>query len=859
MSVVAFYEFGPFRLYPQGRQLRCGDAFIHLRPKTLNLLLFLVDNAGELLEKEIIKKEIWRDIFVDDENLKNQISVLREKLKEASPEVKYIETVPKSGYRFTARVIRYDADSVAIISPKQTVNSNASNEGVRPYLNGLHDPVADFVGRASEIEELTTVLQIQGLGVSTGISGMAGVGKTELALQVSDRLRTDYPDGQVLINLRASQVNPCSSSEALVKCILTLTATESKLPDDIDELAKRYRSALLERRILIILDDVSGSDQIRRLLPPRGSVLIVTSRNTLTLPGMKARVRLEQLNPTEAREMLTSIAQETASGIADQICQLCGYLPLAIRAAGSSLAVSADLSPANYLASLRDERSRLSRIGGEGNELEVEALLTLSCDRLEPEAARVFRRLSIFPRSFDSIAEEAVCEDPDHVQLSNLVRRSLVKYDKRSDRYTLHDLLKLVAKKHLNENEANRVALRHAQHYVRVLDRANELVEIGGNHIREGLQLFDVDSENIKAGQDWAQQRATEEERAAELCSLFPIAGSSVLELRLHPRDRIRWRSNAVAASHRLKNRKDEGKHLGYLGEAYRAIGDTKNSQKCHTAHLDIAREIGDGEGEVLALMGLGNVYDNLGEMQRGLNCFIEALTIARRIGNRKSEGKLLGNIGVVNWKLGHSEEALKYYEEHRAIAKNSGDRLGEAYTLGNLGLVSAQLGDHRRAIALNRDALLIFKEFGDRRSEGNALGNIGKSLAALGELKSSLACFKEELSIARETGGRELEAEALLGQGESQLALGNSKHAINLLREALKVSQIIQNKRIEGDVLWRMSQALYAAGDNTHAIDLAEQAQTILEQIGDPSCNAIVAFLKPFQTLQNKERPAIR
>ena len=82
--------------------------------------------------------------------------------------------------------------------------------------------------------------------------------------------------------------------------------------------------------------------------------------------------------------------------MADSICELCGYLPLAIRAVGSLLTVTMDLDPVDFLNQLRDERTRLEKLGTEGTNISVRASFNLSYARLSPEAAAVFRRLAVF-------------------------------------------------------------------------------------------------------------------------------------------------------------------------------------------------------------------------------------------------------------------------------------------------------------------------------------------------------------------------------------------------------------------------------------------------------------------------------
>jgi hypothetical protein len=182
---------------------------------------------------------------------------------------------------------------------------------------------------------------------------------------------------------------------------------------------------------------------------------------------------LYPLTEKEARQLLLEIAPR-AEPPAEQICRLCGYLPLALRAAGSLLAITPDLDPIDYAMQLQDERSRLDHIGTEGVEIDVAASFNLSYARLASETARVFRLLSVFPATFDAAAEEVICADAGHIQLSDLLQRSLVLYDESTKRYRLHDLAQLFAKAKLSPEERTFGEKRFATHYKDVLGRRKE-------------------------------------------------------------------------------------------------------------------------------------------------------------------------------------------------------------------------------------------------------------------------------------------------------------------------------------------------------------------------------------------------
>src|SRR5262249_40297881 len=158
---------------------------------------------------------------------------------------------------------------------------------------------------------------------------------------------------------------PRAPADALAFCIRAFLGPEAGLPDGLDDLTKLYISVLSGKRALVLLDNAADGEQVRPLAPPQGCALLVTSRTVIKLPGL-VRVTLDQLNPEEAGALLRQIAPRVTPETAGRICDLCGHLPLAIRATGSLLDVSSDLDSAEYAAQLLDERTRLESIGAEG-------------------------------------------------------------------------------------------------------------------------------------------------------------------------------------------------------------------------------------------------------------------------------------------------------------------------------------------------------------------------------------------------------------------------------------------------------------------------------------------------------------
>jgi Tol biopolymer transport system component/DNA-binding winged helix-turn-helix (wHTH) protein len=108
------YEFGPFRLDAMERLLLRDGESMQLTPKSFDLLLALVEHHGHLLEKDELMKLVWPDTFVEETNLSSNISLIRKALGDGENGQKYIETVPKRGYRFVAGVREIAAEHAGI-------------------------------------------------------------------------------------------------------------------------------------------------------------------------------------------------------------------------------------------------------------------------------------------------------------------------------------------------------------------------------------------------------------------------------------------------------------------------------------------------------------------------------------------------------------------------------------------------------------------------------------------------------------------------------------------------------------------------------------------------------------------------
>ena len=700
----------------------------------------------------------------------------------------------------------------------------------------IPQPPSNFKGREEEIRDILSSFEKGDTIV--GLRGMGGIGKTALARILADRIKSQFPDGQIFIEMRGTSkdpsIPPLKPEEAMAQVIRAFNPTD-RLPDNPVELRGVFISTLAGKHVLLLLDNATNSEQVYPLLPPEGSSVLITSRIKFDLYGLIEK-DLDILPEDKSRELLLAIAPRIGDR-SDALAKICGYLPIALRNAAGALAEKKDLTVSEYEQRLSDKVTRLKLVKGS---------FSLSYDLLSPTRKKHWRRLSVFPEDFDRDAATAVLKmapGPSAEALNDLVKWSLLDFVPILDsggRYKLHDLARLFAESCLTGEELADAQQKHAKHYLKILKEAAKLYENGYGDILNGLELFDKEWVNIKAGQSWANglvrilRRLNKSDRkfVLQTASSYANDGVAITNLRLHSRDKINWHEMGLNVARIMRDRSAEVVHLGNLGQAYADLGETRKAIEYYEQALKISCEIGDRRSDGAGLGSMGLAYAALGETRKAIEYYEQALKISCEIGDRRNEGVWLGNLGGAFNALGETRKAIEYHEQALKISREIGDRYGEGADLGNLGGAYAALGKTRKAIEYYEQALKISCEIGDRRNEGVWLGNLGGAYVDLGETRKAIEYYEQALKISREIGDRMSEGVWLGSLGGAYADLGETRKAIEYYEQALNIGREIEDKRNEAEFICNLGKAYLDLHEPNKAIDFCTQSLDISREI---------------------------
>lgn len=616
------------------------------------------------------------------------------------------------------------------------------------------------------------------------ITGPPGIGKTVLAVNWGHAVREDFPDGTLYEDLHGHAPDgPARPGDALGRFLRALGITPRNVPAELGELTAMYRSLTADKRMLVVLDDVLTAAQVIPLLPPStGSVAVVTSRWRLS--GLAVRgarfIQLDGLDSDDALELLSrTLGDDRALAdpyAARELIDLCARVPLALCVAGARLAARSRWPIREMVQALEHERSRLAALTMEGD-MAVRSALDLSYQSLAPEAARMYRTMSLYPGTrFDSsvAAAAASVSRAEARRLLGVLTDANLLDDAENGQYRFHDLTRI---------------------------HAREMAEQGESGTARGIVLRHM--------LDWFLATVT-------------IAGQTVTPYRHdQPRD-VRYAPNAPNEPMRFI---DANSALEWLD---RELPDVLAAARFAADHglPIVAWQLADAMWPLFLYRG--RYTERLEFDQLGLNA-------ARDGGDALGEAKMLNRIGLAVMNLGRLDEAEGYFRQALSTWERIGDNYRVAGSLRRLGFVAAAQDRPDEAIDWFTRALASYRELESPRAIALTLSDLADVFTSTGRPAEAVIALAEAGSLLLETSDPYNQARVLTRLGLAHERAGDLATAADHLRQALRSMRDIGSSRGEADALAALGSVAERAGQTDEARRRYADAERILIRLGSP------------------------
>jgi DNA-binding winged helix-turn-helix (wHTH) protein/tetratricopeptide (TPR) repeat protein len=785
-----YYDFGSFRLDAAKHLLFRDGQLVPLPPKAAETLLVLVENHGQLVEKEELMRSVWPDCFVEEANVAVHISQLRKTLGDNNGN-DYIETIPRRGYRFVGEV-RLGTPDIggleAVLTPAvaaEPAPTSAETLDLGSNLTGGGKaPGTRFSARAlvalGTAVSLCAVTLVVGYRLRSkaeaaararrsvavlGFSNLSGrPDEAWLSTAISEMLTTELAAGQKLRMIPGENV-------ARMKINLSLPDADSYGQQTLAEIHKNLNADDIVLGSYIPL----GKGQIRldlRLQDTQGEILAAVSEkgseeqidDLVTRAGAELREKLGvgAVSMAEAAVVRATLPsnREAAQLYSEGLAKMRSFDNLGARDAFekaiatepnfalSHSALAAALANLGYDAKAREEAKRafdLSASLGSEERLWIEGHYREMADELD-KAVETYRKLfQLFPDNLEyglrlAHAQYHAARGQDTLATVGALRRlaAPARDDPRID---------------VMEADAY-FLLGDYKRYQGVAARAAEKAEAAGARLLEAEALAD-DCWGLKVlGQPKEAMATCEKAR-----QIFTEAGD---------------RAFAAAV-------------LNQIAVVLQEQGDFAAAKSKLDEALSISREVGDRDSTAAELGNLAAILHSQGDVGGAKTMYGQVVGIYKENGDEEGASIALGDIGGVLVDMGDVSGARAKLQESLALARESGNKGQEAVDSSSLGEVLYLQGDLAGARNLLEPAELVLGQTGDKKDDAYALWVWGRVLSAQGDLAGARKKYQEALHIRTEAGEKEEVAQSQVALADLTIEEGHPTDAETPCRSAIE------------------------------------------------------------------------
>ncbi len=640
------------------------------------------------------------------------------------------------------------AGALTSLLPNEPVRRRTRPD-VRP--SGLPPATAAFTGRTEELQAIRAALEADG-GVCV-VSGMGGVGKTELASRCAHRLESGFADGCLFIDLRGYGPGDPTAGTAAVhdRLLRVLGVPAERIPGDPDDRAALYRSRLRGRSVLLVLDNAVSAAQVRPLLPaePKCRVLI-TSRSRLSALDDAGHVSLDMLPLPAAVELFTTLTGVPAGIAVTRVVQRCARLPLAIRIAAARLRAHRAWDVSELERRLEDESARLAEL--DDGERTLVAAFQLSVRQLSSAESRLFGLLTVHPGSdVDIHAASALSalslRETDHL-LERLHEAHLLTQPE-SDRYGFHDLLRAFATEFvLTDPEDEIMAFQRLTAYA-VRNTAEADKRLTPHRFVPEIEFDSGTPEPVRLD-DSEMAMAWFRAEWPGLVALCRAAGERGEHARC-------WQLAFFL------------RDFFFVAKLWDAWLDT------HRWARASAEAIGDTWALATTTANLGVALVDRGDLDEASACYGEALALYRRIGDGHGESTALAHSGWADHYRGKHTEALRDLRQARAFYVRDGNRRNAAITGRGIALALTALGQADEAASVATETLSVFDELGLDLDAAMALNCVGWAWFHARRHDLAASAYRAAADRAESCGSPYETARAYVGLGNVAAAEGST------------------------------------------------------------------------------------